>query len=211
MKVTLTRPIEAIEPDIRRQGAVRVMIGGRAAFIVPVEAARQEGLAVGAGISPDQADRLAKAVDKEAAYRTAIRLLERRPFARRDLERRLALKGHPPDMVQLALERAAKAGYLNDREFAQFYARSRSARGRGPARLRRELLQLGVAKELIEAALEACSNPVVVQEAIEGLVARRAGQLKGLPPAAVRRRLLAFLARRGYTGAEVVRLVRAVS
>lgn len=211
MRVTPTSPIEAIEPDVRREGAVRVVIGGRAAFIVPVEAARQEGLAVGISISPDQADRLAKAVDKEAAYRTAIRLLERRPFARRDLERRMALKGHPADMVQLALDRAAKAGYLNDREFAQFYARSRSARGRGPARMRRELVQLGVAKELIEAALEACSAPEVVQGAIESLIARRAGQLKGLPPAAIRRRLLAYLARRGYSGAEVLRLVRMVA
>jgi len=209
--VTPTRPIEAIEPDARREGAVRIVVGGRAAFIVPMEAARQEGLVVGAAIDPDQAERLAEAVDKEAAFRTAIRLLERRPYARRDLERRLALKGHPADMVRLALDRAAKAGYLDDREFAQFYVRSRSARGRGPARLRRELAQMGVAKELIEVALEAFSAPEVVQEAIEALIARRAGQLKGLPPTAVRRRLLAYLARRGYTGPDVVRLVRGVA
>ena len=209
--MTPSSPIEAIEPDVRREGVVRIVVGGRAAFIVPAEAARQEGLAVGAAISPDQAYRLATAGDKEAAYRTVIRLLERRSFARRDLERRMALKGHPPDMVQLALDRAAAAGYLDDREFATFYVRSRSARGRGPARLRRELLQMGVAQELIEGALEGCSTPAVVQEAIEGLIAKRAGQLKGLPPAAVRRRLLAYLARRGYTGSEVLRLVRAVA
>ena len=109
------------------------------------------------------------------------------------------------------MDRAADAGYLDDREFAKFYVRSRSARGRGPARLRRELVQMGVAKELIEGALEGCSAPEVVHEAIEGLIAKRAGQLKGLPASAVRRRLLAYLARRGYTGAEVLRLVRAVA
>lgn len=187
------------------------MVGGRAAFLVPVDAAEREGLTVGAAIDPDQADRLGQAVDKEAAYRTAIRLLERRSFARRDLERRLALKGHPPDMVQLAVERAAKAGYLDDRAFAVTYVRSRSARGRGPARLRRELVQMGVDKGLIESALEGCSAPEVVEEAIAGLIARRAGQLKGLPAAAVRRRLVAYLARRGYTGPAVLRLVRAVA
>ena len=209
--MTPTSPIEGIEPDARRDGVVRIMIRGRAAFIVPVEAVKQEGLLVGAAIGPEQADRLGQAVDMEAAYRTAIRLLERRSFARRDLERRLALKGHPPDMVQLAVERAAKAGYLDDRAFAVTYVRSRSARGRGPSRLRRELVQMGVAKELIESALEACSAPEVVHEAIASLIARRAGQLKGLPASAVRRRLVAYLARRGYSGPEVIRMVRAVA
>ena len=70
---------------------------------------------------------------------------------------------------------------------------------------------MGVAKDLVETALEGLSAPEVAQVAIEGLIARRAGQLKGLPPATVRRRLLAYLARRGYTGSEVVRLIRAVA
>ncbi len=209
--MTPNRPIEAIEPDIRREGTVRIVIGGKTVFLVPADAIRQEGLEVGVVIGPDQAGRLSRAIDQEAAYRTVIRLLGRRPFARRDLERRLALKGHPPDMVQLALDRAAAGGYLDDRAFAVFYVRSRSERGRGPARLRRELVQMGVAKDLVEAALEGLSAPEVAQVAIEGLIARRAGQLKGLPPATVRRRLLAYLARRGYTGSEVVRLIRAVA
>ena len=171
--MTPNRPIEAIEPDIRREGTVRIVIGGKTVFLVPADAIRQEGLEVGVVIGPDQAGRLSRAIDQEAAYRTVIRLLGRRPFARRDLERRLALKGHPPDMVQLALDRAAAGGYLDDRAFAVFYVRSRSERGRGPARLRRELVQMGVAKDLVEAALEGLSAPEVAQAAIERLIDRK--------------------------------------
>ena len=43
--------------------------------------------------------------------------------------------------------------------------------------------------------------------AVRALAERRAGQLAGLPPEARRRRLLAFLARRGFSGSKVRDLV----
>ncbi len=211
MKVTTTnKPIEAIEPDRRREGAVRLMVGGRAALVVPVEAVRREGLAVGAVLTGEQIDRLTAAADQDAAFRTAVRLLERRPFARKDLARRLALKGHPPGLIVTALDRAEQAGYLDDERFARHFIQAKSARGRGPARLRRELSMQGVAAGVVERVLEEELAPGWSAEAVQRLAEKRARQLAGVPRPDRIRRLVAYLGRRGFTGPEVVGVVRKV-
>jgi len=77
----------------------------------------------------------------------------------------------------------------------------RSTRGRGPARVRRDLAAMGVVREAVDRAMAVVWPPGVDngQRALE-LARARAGRLAKLPRVAQRRRLLAFLARRGYTG-----------
>lgn len=205
---TPTEPIEGIEVDPRREGAVRIMIRGRAALIVPVEAVQREGLKVGSVISPAVGERLLRAVDEYAAYRTAIGLLGRRPYARKDLGRRLVTKGHPKPAVELALERAERLGYLDDERFARHYVQTRTARGRGPARLRRELSIQGVGSTIADRVLAEEVTPEASNGQLLALARKRSDQLAGLPRPDRIRRVVAYLARRGFTGSEVVQLVR---
>jgi len=201
MRAIPSKPIEAVEPDPRREGCVRLVVCGRTALVVPAVAARQAGIEIGSVLGPDVVKQLESAADEDAAFRTATRLLERRPFARKDLTRRLTFKGHPVDVVERALDRAEHLGYLDDARFAAYYVESRTARGRGPARLRRELARLGVAKELVDAVLTTANEePAAAQARIRKLLLRRIPQVTGLSRPAARRRLLAFLSRRGYSG-----------
>jgi regulatory protein len=208
MRVIPSKPIEAIEPDPRREGAVRIVVGGRAVLIVPVEAARREGLVAGAVLGAEQVERLLLASDHEAAFRTAVRFLERRPFARRDLGRRLAMKGHPPAAVEAALDRAEQAGYLDDERFARYFVQSRSARGRGPVRLRRELAICGVSSALADRVLAEEVPERAASEQVLALAQKRARQLRDLPRPDRIRRVVAYLARRGYRGPSVIQVVR---
>jgi regulatory protein len=209
MRATPTKPVEDIIPDVRREGSVRLVTAGRTFLSVPAEAVAAERIQTGSLLGPEQVGRLERAADREAAYRTAVRLLERRPFARRDLAHRLSLKGHDAESARFALERAERAGYLDDARFATSYVQSRTARGRGPARLRRELLLMGVARPVVEEALQGAGpNPEVQLRKIEQLVAKRLPVLLARGGLNVRRNLMAYLARRGYTGPEVARAVR---
>lgn len=208
MRAAPTSPIERIEPD-RRAGSVRLVVAGRTVLTVPVEAVQAERLVAGAVLSEEVVARLGQWADREAAYRTALRALERRPFARLDLGRRLMQRGHPPAAVTAALDRAAAAGVLDDERFARHYVQTRTARGRGPARLRRELSVQGVASSLIDRVLAEEISEEQTRATILALALKRAGQLQALERPARLRRVLAFLARRGHTGSEVRRLVRA--
>jgi regulatory protein len=200
--------ITALEPDPRRTGTVRIEIDEERFGSVPNEIAAAEALASGLAVSAELRARLTKAADEEAAYRTVLRSLERRGFARFDLGRRLRRKGHPNHAVESALEHAASLGLLDDAAFARNYVQTRTARGRGPSRLVTDLLAMGVERPLIDRAVAAewgdGSDRAQVPKA---LAEARAARLSGLPAPVKRRRLLAFLARRGFTGREVTEMV----
>ena len=209
--MAIASTITAVDPDPRRPGAVRLEIDGARFGAVPREFVGAEGLTVGRVVDAELQERLGAAADIEAAFGTVLRCLELRSYARSDLGRRLLRKGHPRQAVEAALERATGLGLLDDAAYARSYVQTRAARGRGPSRLTRDLLAMGVQRSLIDRALAAewpegsdrSSMPQV-------LATKRAQQLGALPRPTKRRRLLAYLARRGFSGREVTEMVERV-
>jgi regulatory protein len=200
--------ISAIEADPRRPESVRVEIDGTRFGTIPRDIASAEGLIVGRVVDPALQERLARAADAEAAYRTVLRALEVRAYARGDLARRMLRKGHQGQAIEAALERAAGYGLLDDAAYAQSYVQTRSARGRGPARLVRDLLSMGVERELIDRAIAAEWSEDRDKTAMPlTLAKKRAAQLGALPRQTKRRRVVAYLARRGFSGREITDLV----
>jgi regulatory protein len=111
----------------------------------------------------------------------------------------------------VALERLTVRGLLDDTAFARSFAETRTARGRGPARIRRDLLAMGVPEEVVRAVVATVwsSDDDVADRAL-ALARSRAVRLAGLPRQTQRRRLLAFLSRRGFTGLAAGRAISQV-
>jgi regulatory protein len=203
--------LTALEPDPRRPGTLRVEVDGTRFGAVPAELARAAGLAVGRMVDAELQERLTAAADAEAAFRTLLRALERRSFARADLGRRLIRKGHPRIAVEAAIERAFGLGLLDDAAFALTYVQTRAARGRGPSRLTRDLLAMGVERSVIDRALAAEWPEGSDRSRVPlALAAKRAAQLGDLPRPVKRRRVLAYLARRGFSGRDITDMVARV-
>ena len=175
---------------------------------MPAAAARELDLRPGRELTPELRDRLGQAADAQAAFRYIVTALGRRSFARRDLERRMVRKGHAPGATAAALDRAVAAGLIDDFAFAKEFATAKAGRGRGPARLLRDLLAMGVSRELAQPAVDAAwSECLEAGDPTRALATKRARQLGDIPRPAKRRRLLAFLARRGFQGNEAGRMV----
>jgi regulatory protein len=206
--VDLAPRITALDPDPRRPQTVRLEIDGARFGAVPRELVSAEGLQVGRELDDTLQERLGAAADVEAAYRTVLRALEIRSYARGDLARRLVRKGHPRPAVEAAVQRAAELGLLDDAAFAQTYVQTRAARGRGPSRLTRDLLSMGVERSIIDHAVGAEWPEGSDRAAVPlALATKRAGQLGSLPRHVRRRRVIAYLARRGFSGREVSEMV----
>jgi regulatory protein len=203
--------ITALDPDPRYPEAIRIEIDGVRFGAVPRELIAAERLQVGVAVAPGAQDRLSVAADAEAAFRTMLRVLAVRSFARADLSRRLQRKGHPRAAIQAATERAAGLGLLDDAAFAQGYVETRAARGRGPARLARDLMAMGVERSVIDAAIASQWPEGSDRSAVPlALAHKRVAQLGSLPRQTKRRRLVAYLARRGFTGREITDMVERV-
>jgi regulatory protein len=187
---------------------VRIEVDGERFASVSPDVVRTHGLQVGRELDEALGARLQVEADVEAAYRTALRSIERRSFARTDLGRRLRRKGHAPEAVEAALARVADQGLLDDAAFAVNYVETRSTRGRGPLRLTRDLLAMGVERGTIDRAIAAhLRDSEGNGEVPLALASKRAAQLHDLPRHVKRRRVLAYLARRGFSGREVSEMV----
>jgi regulatory protein len=202
--------LTGLAADPHQPGNQLVDVDRRRFASLPEEALAGLPLVVGRAIDARTLSRLTRLADIEAALRAAARALARRGFALRDLRRRLVQRQHPAAAVDAALERLAAKGLLDDERFARQYAASRAARGRGPARLLSDLLAQGVARSTAEQAVAAALH----EEGVDPLAAartvarQRAAVLRALPPEVQRRRLTAFLVRRGFGGAHLASVVR---
>jgi regulatory protein len=170
-------------------------------------------LVVGAELTEPVAGRLQELADLEAAHRAALRAVARRDHARFDLRRRLLQKQHPAAAVEGALDRLTAAGFLDDARFARDYASAKVSRGRGPARLVRDLQAQGVDRRIAEEAVHSsfAADDVDPTRVVRALAEKRARQLASLPAVVRKRRLVAFLARRGFGGADVRALVETLA
>jgi len=201
--------LTALAPDPRQPGYRLVEVDRGRFASLPLEALEPLSLQLGAELTPAVLSRLRELADVEAAERAALRALARRAHARLDLQRRLVKKQHPPAAVEAALERLTIRGLLDDHRFAEQYAALRATRGKGPARLLRDLQAQGVERRTAEDAVRGALEEEGIDPALEAraVAAKRARQLAGLPVPVRKRRLLAFLVRRGYAGMQLKQLV----
>jgi regulatory protein len=200
--------VEGLAPDPRRPGSTRIVVNGRPAWTVPADVITGLGLEIGSPLKGDTVERLDCAADEEGAFRAALRALERRAHGEQELGNKLERKGHDRDAIAAATGRLRRLGLLDDLVFARAYIAGRTGRGRGPVRLRHDLGQLGVAREAAEQALaELMANVTDPLERPRALVIKRARQIAALPTEARRRRLIAYLGRRGYRGSDARSLV----
>lgn len=131
----------------------------------------------------------------------ALELLSFRARSESELKRRLLRAGHAPPAAESALLRCRELGYLDDRAFALAHVRDRlRLRPKGRRALRSELFRKGVDGDLAEAAIDEAFAESGLDETdlARRLADRRVKALEGVDTEAARRRLMGYLARRGF-------------
>lgn len=130
-----------------------------------------------------------------------LRRLAASARTRHELEQALARKNVPVDSARRVLDRMAELGLVDDREYASAFVDSRRQRpGWSRRSLRQRLRDKGVDRDIIDSALAALPTEDELATAAS-LVRSRWGRGGGVPPDVRERRLLAMLARRGYSAA----------
>jgi regulatory protein len=149
-------------------------------------------------------------LNRVSAYNYALNLLAARPYATRALHRKLIQKEYSAADADDAIRRLVANGLLDDARYAEQYARSKMlATGASRRRLTQDLYRKGIKGDIVATAI---SNVVEQEEIdtsamIERVARKKLAQLGDLEPLVVRRRLFAFLARRGYDLDEIKRVV----
>ncbi len=204
-------PAELVEPGrgdtisrLRTVGAdgttISVLVGRVSVAKIDARDLEALGLAPGDAWTPDLAARLHEAASALAARRHALRLVAARPRARADLIRRLRLAGHRESHAAAAAEALAASGIIDDTALAEATATSLAGRAGTPRRaIETKLRKRGIAAPEAAQAARAATEDLDERQAALDLARKRVSrQRPPTDPQAARRRLYAFLLRRGF-------------
>jgi len=162
--------------------------------VLPAIAVAEAGLTVGDGLERVQARTLARALRRHRAEGIVVGALARRERSRVELEARLERAGVREADRRDSLDRAARAGLVDDRRFAQARASTLAERGAGDALILEDLADHGVEEGAARSAVSEL-EPEVTRAA--RIVARRGRTAK----------TLRYLAARGFGEESVEDLV----
>ncbi|MEO5952653.1 MAG: RecX family transcriptional regulator [Chloroflexia bacterium] len=215
--------ITALESDPMDANKVHVFIDGKHAFVLAIDVVASELLYTGQSCPPDKVQRLQNLQAQQQTYEAALVFLSYRPRSTREVEQRLRKKGHEPEQIEATIARLRKIGLIDDSAFSRSWINNRQTISpRGPSLLRSELRQKGVPKEIVDNAMSeyqekqaeqveesnqvAADHGITYDEPPPGsdeasalmLARKRMRILSNYDPIIQKRRLTAFLARRGY-------------
>jgi regulatory protein len=194
--------ITALRFQKRDENRVNVYLDGEFAFgLAAIEAAH---LQVGQTLSDDDVARLQEQDEVERAYEHALDFLSYRPRSEAEVCRNLRRRNVDDEVVEAVVERLTRAGMLDDREFARYWAENRiQFNPRGANALGHELRGKGVPASIIAETLADLDEEAAARKVLEAGVRR----LAHLEPGDFRRKLGAYMARRGFSYEVIAPLV----
>jgi len=134
--------------------------------------------------------------EKARAY--AFLLLKFRLRSEKELFDRLKRKKFPDSVIKKTIKFLKDKQFIHDSVFAKAWANSRVKRRLGLRRIEEELKLKGVNRELIDSIISDIKKDYSESGIIRDIAQERLGRLKGIEPDQAKRKVYAYLLRRGF-------------
>lgn len=192
--------------EITPRGKTRCRVSTDAdfAFCMSSRELRKLGLSVGTVISEEMLREVLLPLLEKAALRRVADLLKDRDYTEQELRRKLRENGNPEVCIDAVLQWAEEHHYVDDRRYAENYVSWHGA-GKSRRRILSELLLKGIDKELAESLLN--EMPPDEETQILEQLKKKHYDPENCDPAE-KRRIAAYLGRRGYTWSEIESAMR---
>lgn len=197
--------ITAITPTPRHPGRFELLVDGKSFATLSLDAIERLRLVVGGSVAGME-ERITHEAAALKTYDRALNMLAFRGRASRELARSLERKGEPRVLVSRAIERLTEQGLLDDSAFAESFTRAKVLGAQqSRRRVQQDLARKGVAREVSDAAIATVfeEEQVDQRQIVEQAARKKLASLRKLEPMVRRRRLYAFLARRGYDADDI--------
>lgn len=183
----------------------RIFLDGESAFVVYKGELSRYHLEEGAVLPPEIYEELVNRVLKKRATLRAMHILERTDKTEAQLRRKLEESEYPKEAVESAIAYVTSYGYLDDRRYAEHYIEWKK-QGKGKARLKMELVQKGISREIIEEVLES-TDFGETREMIRQIILKK--RKTDIPMnEKEKQRLYGFLMRKGFSSSDILAVMR---
>jgi len=186
--------VTALEVQKRNKERVNVYLDDEFAFGLPImEAAK---LRKGQTLTQVDIDALAHEDAIQKAVDRALDYLSYRPRSTQEVRQNLVKKEVPESVIEIAIERLLRLGYLDDEAFARFWIENRdNFKPMSPRALRYELRQKGIEDKILAPLLD---EIVDVHETAYRAIEKRKWRFQGKTRAEFKKKLSGRLQRRGF-------------
>ena len=183
----------------------RIFLDGESAFTVYKGELSRYHLEEGAVLPPEVYEELVNGVLKKRATLRAMHILERTDKTEAQLRKKLEESEYPKEAVESAIAYVTSYGYLDDRRYAEHYIEWKK-QGKGKARLKMELAQKGISREIIEEVLES-TDFGETREMIRQIILKK--RKTNIPMnEKEKQRLYGFLMRKGFPSSDILAVMR---
>lgn len=135
----------------------------------------------------------------EIARAYAFLLLKFRLRSENELKGRLKQKGFSEELSQDTVNFLKDKEFIDDRVFAKGWVAARLRRPFGLRKIRQELMQKGLDKEIIDHSLSQVKEHYNESQIVSQLAQQRFSKLKGIELLKAKARVYAYLMRRGFS------------
>lgn len=202
----MEQEITALKAQKKNPNRINVYLDGEFAFgLARIVAA---WLRIGQKLSEEDIARLKQQDTLEVAYQRGLLILSYRPRSIAEVQKKLSEQGFEPTVVDASIQRMKENGFLGDEQFARDWVENRATfRPRSKRMLAMELRQKGVAEEAIQQALSETQDEesLAYQSAVQ-----YARKIAGKDWETFRKRLGAYLLRRGFSYGTIAPILRQV-
>lgn len=196
------KTISAVKVQRRGRERANIFLDGTFAFSLGREVVEEQGLYPGQVLTDSQIEELVGADLFGKCYNAALRLLSYRPRSDAEIRTRLSRRFGKEIIDRVLLQLKARQ-MVDDAAFAQFWRENReSFSPRSKRLLKLELRQKGIDPEVVDEVLEGFDDDESAYRA-----AKRKGRTLERDYETFRRKLGAFLGRRGFSYGVIKRTI----
>jgi regulatory protein len=190
--------ITAIEAQQRKRDRVSIFLDGEFAMGVQAEVAAALFLGVGQRITEERLKEIVRAETLVKARDRAFLLLSYRARTEKEVRDRLRRAGYEDDIVDEVILRLYELEFLDDKDFADKFVQNRMAtRPAGRRALTWELRSKGLDASIVAEAAASVDDDAEREGALTA-ARSRLGRMAGMDRREARRKMTAFLQRRGF-------------
>ncbi len=192
--------ITDIRPQKKRQGFFNIFVDGKYSFAVSAEILLKHKLKSGQDLSQEKIDEIIKKAEFGKWFDATLKFLSYRPHSRSEVSSYLKRKQVGDAIEKAIIEKLIRLKFLDDREFAKwFVAQRQTFRPKGKQLIKLELLNKGIAKDIIEQVISVPNAVVSEADLAWKAVEKKLALWKNFSGYDQSRRISNYLARRGFS------------
>lgn len=156
-------------------------------------------------------EEILKEIDKENnkinAYNMALNYLSARVRSKKEIYNYLLKKGLIKDDISFVIDKLTKEGYINDHTFAKAYIHDQlNFTNNGPYKIKNNLLELGVSKEITEELISDIDDKMVFEK-LKKLVQKKLNSTNSGSLNMIRTKILNYFYNLGYDKESVLEIL----